>query len=374
MLSTAAQLDRVLLPFSAVFGAVIGSFINAAVYRIPRNISLWKEKRSFCPQCRAQIAWHDNIPVLSYLLLLGRCRSCRKRIPGRYLVVELLTAGLFAAIYWHVRILNGPEAAAAGRMTALGWEHLGAYLALTAGLILAAFCDIEDYEETPEQKREREKRARKLKAAGKDIEDEEGPSVYGIIPDEVTVTGLCLALPLALLLPAIHWNALRLVPPLELGGPALDLAGRLNAGIDALLGAAVGGGMIWLTGLFGKLVFRKEAMGFGDVLFVAMIGSILGWKAALLVFFLAPVFGSIFGITMRVLRGERYVRYGPFLAAAAVLVIFYEPLLSAYFETAFRGLAAALQGGAEPGTDWWHLHHRVPFVDFEKTTRGIAWP
>ncbi len=363
MPDNAVQLDRVLLPFCAVLGAVVGSFINAAVHRIPRNISLWKEKRSFCPHCRAQIAWYDNIPVLSYLWLLGRCRSCRQRISPRYLVVELLTAGLFAAIYWHVRVLNGPAAAAANGSKALGWEHLAVYLALAAGLILAAFCDLEDYEETPEEKRAREKRARKLKAAGKDVEAEEGPAVYGIIPEQVTDTGVWLALPLALLLPAVHWNRLALVPPMAFGD-SFGLATRLNAGIDAVLGAVVGGGLIWLMGWFGKAVFKKEAMGRGDMWLMAMIGGILGWKAAVMVFFLAPVFGAIFGVAMRVMRGEHYVRYGPFLAAAAVLVVFYEPLMNAYWQLAFSG-----GDGGWPGMD-----HRVPFVALEPAIRRNVWP
>jgi leader peptidase (prepilin peptidase)/N-methyltransferase len=369
----AANLDPVLLAFSAALGAVMGSFINAAVYRIPRNISLWKEKRSFCPHCRAQIAWHDNIPIVSYLVLLGRCRSCRKRISPRYLVVELLTAGLFAAVYWQVRFLNGPDTAAAHGTKPLGWEHLGVYLALIAGLVLAAFCDMEDYQESPEEQRAREKRAAKLKAAGKDIEKEDGPAVYGVIPDEVTFTGLWLALPLALLFPAVHWNALALVPKMEFGA-SFELYLRLNAGLDAVLGAVVGGGMIWVTGVLGKLAFRKQAMGEGDIYLVAMIGAILGWKAAVLVYFLAPVFGAIFGTVSLVMGKGHYVRYGPFLAAAAVLVVFYEPLMSCYFETAIRQLVASFSGELTGDFDWWHLHHRVPFVDLESSTKGIAWP
>jgi len=349
VLNSWGPIDRVLLPFSAVFGAVVGSFLNAAVYRLPRNISLVTEKRSFCPRCKAQIAWYDNVPILSYLVLLGRCRKCRARIAPRYLIVELLAAGLFAAIYWYVRILNGPAAAASAGTRPLGWEHLAVYLALALGLILAAFCDLEDYEETDEEKREAAERAAELRSSGKDVEAEEGPAVYGIIPDEVTVTGLVLALPLALALPAIHWNALHLT--------GWD---RLNAVLDSALGAVAGGGLIWGMGVFGKVVFKKAAMGWGDVKLLAMVGAILGWKAALMVFFIAPVFGAVFGIAMMAVRGGRYVRYGPFLAAAAVLVIFFEPLLSAYYAMAFSGRPVL------------ELDHRVPFVHpgFEES----PWP
>jgi len=337
----AVQLDWVLLPFAAVFGAVVGSFLNAAVYRLPRNISLVKERRSFCPRCKAQIAWYDNVPILSYLVLLGRCRSCRQRISPRYLAVELLTAGLFAAVYWHVRVLNG--AAANGGRALLGWEHLAVYLALVTGLVLAAFCDLEDYQETEEEKREATQRAAELRKAGKSLETEEGPSVYGIIPDEVTITGLVAALPLALFLPEVHWNKVEFIA----------FWPRLNAVFDAALGAVVGGGLIWGMGIFGKVVFKKAAMGWGDVKLLAMLGAILGWKAGLLIFFLAPVFGAIFGIAVMLMGGGHYLRYGPFLAAAAVLVIFYEPLASAYWAMAFGD-------GVCP-----ELGHRVPFLGLE---------
>ena len=319
------MLDRLLLPFSAVFGAIVGSFLNAVIYRLPRNISLVTEKRSFCPRCRATIAWYDNIPIVSWLLLLGRCRHCRGRISPRYLVVEVLTAALFAALYWHVRIHNGPGTGPGGAAL-LHWSCLLVYLPLAAGLVLVSFVDIQDYEETEEEKREAEERRARLAAFGRSIEQEEGPTVYGIIPDEVTVTGLVLAVPLALAFPETHWDMTELVR----GWP------RLDAVFDAAIGAVAGGALTWGMGVFGKVFFRKAAMGLGDVKLMAMLGALLGWKAALLVFFVAPVFGSIFGIVMMLLRGEHYVRYGPFLAAAAVLVIFYEPLAVEWFVSALR--------------------------------------
>ena len=339
-----ARLDPILIAFCALFGAVVGSFLNAVIYRLPRNISLLRERRSFCPRCRAQIAWYDNIPVLSYLLLLGRCRRCRGRIAPRYLLVELLTAGLFAALYWHVRVLNAPAEGPGAAYPDLlwgrpGWAHLGVYLVLTAGLICAAFTDIEDYEETAEEKAETARRVKELAAQGKKLEDEVGPAVYGIIPDEVTVGGLVLALPLAVALPEVHWDMLRLTP-----WP------RLDAAFDSALGAVAGAGLTYGMGVFGKVFFGKQAMGFGDVKLMGMIGALLGWKAALMVFFVAPVFGAIFGIVARLISGERYVRYGPFLAGAAVLIVFFEPVLSAF-------VGAALSPGASP-----EFHHRVPFL------------
>jgi leader peptidase (prepilin peptidase)/N-methyltransferase len=135
---------------------------------------------------------------------------------------------------------------------------------------------------------------------------------------------------------------------------------RLDAVLDGALGAAVGAGLTYGMGVFGKVVFGKQAMGFGDVMLMAMIGAFLGWKAALMVFFIAPVFGAIFGVAARVIAGERYVRYGPFLAGATVLVIFYEPLLSAY-------AGAAFTHGGFP-----EFHHRVPFLG-EPDRLGTPW-
>jgi Flp pilus assembly protein protease CpaA len=221
---------------------------------------------------------------------------------------------------------------------------------LTAGLILAAFVDLQDYEETEQEKQETAERHAALKKAGRDPAAEDGPTVYGIIPDEVTLTGLALALPLALLLPETHWNRAEILQ----GWP------RMNALFDAAIGAVAGGALIYGMGVFGKVAFRKEAMGLGDVKLLAMLGGLLGWKAAVMIFFIAPVFGSIFGLAMMLMTGERYARYGPFLAAAAVLVIFYEPLAALYFESMMR-----------PGWEQPHLHHRVPFVDPDGVRRGL---
>ncbi|MGD0092027.1 MAG: prepilin peptidase, partial [Planctomycetota bacterium] len=90
----------------AVLGAILGSYANMAAYRLPRNISTVKVIRSFCPACQHQLAWHDNLPVLSFLLLRGRCHYCGKPIPLRYLLVELAVIALFAAAAWQFFVLN----------------------------------------------------------------------------------------------------------------------------------------------------------------------------------------------------------------------------------------------------------------------------
>jgi leader peptidase (prepilin peptidase)/N-methyltransferase len=79
-----------------MLGAIFGSFVNMAAYRLPRNISTWKRQRSFCPKCNHQLSWSDNIPILSFLILRGKCHYCRAPIPNRYLYAELLMSALFA--------------------------------------------------------------------------------------------------------------------------------------------------------------------------------------------------------------------------------------------------------------------------------------
>ena len=168
-----------------------------------------------------------------------------------------------------------------------------------------------------------------------------GPAVYGIIPNEVTYTGMILAIPLALLFPETHWNLSWIVA----------LGFKFNAVLDVFLGALVGCALTWALGIWGKLIFKKAAMGLGDVKLMAMLGALLGWKAVLLIFFLAPLFGTVFGVVQIVRSGEHYLRYAPCIALAAFLVLLYEPLATAYFDLT-----------REFFLDSASLHHRVPFL------------
>ncbi|MCX7805393.1 MAG: prepilin peptidase [Planctomycetota bacterium] len=310
-----------------VFGSVIGSFLNACIYRLPRGISVVKRTRSFCPKCEATIAASDNIPILSYLLLRGRCRSCREPIPARYFIVEVLTACLFALLVWQDQVLN------TGRVS---WGMTAARLFLAADLICLSFIDIEHY----------------------------------LIPRATTTPWIFLGIAMAPLLPDLHYT--------RHPWTGLPWADSL---LDSIHGALLGGGMIWLVGFAGRIVFRKEAMGAGDVSLMAMIGAFLGWKPAMEVFLIAPFFGSVVGLAElawrrykarrtpaaggpkriefkdregrveEVLEGN-YMPYGPFLALAAVLVLVYEPLIR-------TGLAWYVAGAG--GT----FEFRVPLVPFE---------
>lgn len=244
------------LVLAAVFiiGLCIGSFLNVCIYRMPRDESIVKPG-SHCPACNKPIAWFDNLPLISYIFLLGRCRHCRAKISPLYFVVELLTALLLVAL---------------ARQFGISAKFF-IYSLLAAGLVVATFVDF----------------------------------AHQLIPDTVTLGGLATGLILSAVFPTLHGQA------------------SWKFGLrESLIGALAGGASIYFIGVVGKLIFRKESMGGGDVKLLAMVGSFLGWKAALLIFFIAPVFGAIVGIILKLKYKAEIIPYGPYLALATVIAIF----------------------------------------------------
>src|ERR1044072_1070598 len=96
---TLAGYHSLFAAFAFILGAVVGSFLNVCIYRMPLDLSVNKPRRSFCPVCKTQMKWYHNIPLLSWVFLRGRCASCASPIPARYFVVELVTALLFLAVW-----------------------------------------------------------------------------------------------------------------------------------------------------------------------------------------------------------------------------------------------------------------------------------
>ena len=236
-----------------VVGACVGSFLNVCIYRLEKGVSIIRP-RSYCPDCRHPLAWYDNIPLLSYLILRGRCRYCRKPISFRYFTVELLTAGIFL-LFLHYFGLTVP---------------FFIFISLVSALIVATFIDI---------------KAR-------------------IIPDEISLPGMGIALLVSFSYPALQGTG-----------------SHIQALLYSLLGLIVGGGVIYLTGLLGDFMFKKESMGGGDVKLLAMIGAFVGWKLALLTFFVAPLFGAVVGIILKIKNKTDTIPYGPFISLAAIISI-----------------------------------------------------
>ncbi|UJS22504.1 MAG: prepilin peptidase [Candidatus Brocadia sp.] len=231
--------------------------------------------RSLCPACNTPVRWYDNIPVFSYLLLRGHCRECMAKISIRYPLVELLTGYLFVHLYLFIQYRQESPCLFAG------------YLALCCALIISTFVDLE----------------------------------FLIIPNEVTCVGIPVALVLSVLCPGLHHE------PETLRSFSLSGIIRLDALIASLLGVLVGGGLVFFCSVVGKWVFRKEAMGFGDVKLMGMVGGMVGWKLAVAIFFVAPFFGLLMGIPVLLLKKKHLIPYGPFLSLATLLCI----LLQDYF-------------------------------------------
>ncbi len=235
--------------FAFLYGAIIGSFINAAIYRLPRNISMLTRSRSFCPRCEHKIAWYDNLPLLSYVLLLGRCRGCKERIPFRYLHVETLCATLFAIAAWSFFILNRPPTA--GSLSLMPTALFLVQLFLIADLICIAFTDWETF----------------------------------YIPFQTTLPWILVGLIVAPVFPELHLSATQWT-----GSP------RLNAFVDSFQGLVLGAGSLWLIGFGCIIVLGKQGMGGGDSHLVGMVGALLGWKPALATLLLGFLIGCATGI------------------------------------------------------------------------------
>jgi leader peptidase (prepilin peptidase)/N-methyltransferase len=239
-----------------LFGAAIGSFLNVCIYRMPAGKSIVKPA-SHCGSCKTPIAWYDNLPLVSWFLLGGKCRHCGARFSFRYWVVELLTGALFLAVW----LQFGPDAWTLadeeGLMPAsqlLPPLIVPIYWLLLGGLIAATFIDLDHY----------------------------------IIPDEISIGGVVVGFALSCAVPSLH-------------GAENFLMGGLASALGIMVGSAV---VLWLA-IFGEVIFKKEAMGFGDVKFMGMIGAFLGWQATLFSLFAASLVGAIVGVMWIAMSRER---------------------------------------------------------------------
>jgi leader peptidase (prepilin peptidase)/N-methyltransferase len=330
-------------------GALIGSFLNVCIYRIPRNISVVNPARSFCPNCLRRIPWYENIPVFGWFLLRGRCSQCGQPISIRYPLVELLTALLYAA-----------SAAIVPFPTLLS---LWIFFSL---LIIATFVDLE----------------------------------FLVIPDVVSKSGTVAGIVLSFITPGLHQTVSRLSAVIQsivgclTGAALLLLIGflgrlafgrhriRLNASApfhfeilsdddaqivvneesfrwqeylarkrdrivvrveDAMLNGKLYKNCVFtffydrlitprltlpleqitsLTGRVESIILPREAMGLGDVKLIAAIGAFTGWQGVLFTIASASVFGSVYGLAVAAARHREWsskVPFGPFLALGSIV-------------------------------------------------------
>ena len=232
---------------SAIFllGLAFGSFLNVCIYRLPRHLSV-VQPGSACPKCRNPIGFYDNVPILSWLILRGRCRCCKAHISPRYLVVELLTGAIFLACYVQFGVT----------LATLKYCTFGFLL---LGLI---FTDAETH----------------------------------LLPDKMTLSGLGLGLLFSLVVP-VNDLASQFLPSLFSLPVSSDISWHLLSLADALLGAAVGASFIYGAGAIYLRARGVEGMGFGDVKLMAMVGAFLGMKLTIFTLFAGSIAGSLFGLS-----------------------------------------------------------------------------
>ncbi|HEY5894008.1 MAG TPA: prepilin peptidase [Chthoniobacterales bacterium] len=346
--------------FSFILGACIGSFLNVCIYRMPREMSVHQPRRSFCPSCNKPIEWRHNLPLVSWLWLRGKCAYCGAKISPRYLAVEFLTASLFLAVF-----VRCPPAL---------WLPYWVFVSL---LIVATFIDF-DFYIIPDEITIGGTVAGMLLSAGLPVMMQAeshwkalGWSALGAAAGFVLLWGVVELGKLAFGKKKIVFprpQPFRIVerddqPVLTVNGDSFPWADLFFRPKDRLMltveSASVNrktlaqtelvffhdrleaGGRMWplaevdeVTGVVREIVIPREAMGFGDVKFIATIGAFLGWKAVLFVVPVAAVFGSVIGIGS-ILVGKREwsakIPFGPYLTAGAVLWIFAGPELVGWY-------------------------------------------
>ncbi len=286
MLSLLQEIDAqfpALFPAVAfVFGAMIGSFLNVVIYRVPKNESIVSPP-SHCA-CGQRIRWYDNLPILSWFILRGRARCCGTPYSFRYPAVEALTASVFLACW----LLHPPLVALAGCL-------------LLSLLIPATFIDLD----------------------------------HMIIPDGITIGGTVLGVMISFFVPQLHGST----------DSSMYLINGLKAATDSIVGVFVGSGLILWIALIAEALLKKEAMGFGDVKFMGLIGAFLGWKGAVFAMFGGAMVGTLWFVLAMLIQaltqsrrpaalraetpeGEEtevgfgaHVPFGPMLAIAAAIYL-----------------------------------------------------
>jgi leader peptidase (prepilin peptidase)/N-methyltransferase len=274
---------------AGIFGAVIGSFLNVVIHRVPREESIVLPS-SRCPSCGAVIAFYDNVPVLSYVMLGGRCRSCKLHISARYPAVEALTALLWIAVAWRD-----------GLSFALPFD-----LIFVTAITALIFIDAE----------------------------------HMILPNAITYPGIAFSLIARVAIPFLmgtpHFDDL----PMLLNGVLAGMPIWAASLVGALLGALAGGGSLWLMGWIWEKLRGVEAMGLGDVKMMFMVGAYLGWRLTILNIFLGVFSGSLIGIGLMLRQGKRDMKmllpFGVFLGIGAIASLLFGSQIVNWYAGQFR--------------------------------------
>ncbi len=273
--------------FFFIVGAAFGSFLNVVIHRVPLEESI-VFPNSACPKCDKPIKAFDNIPILSWLILGGKCRNCKNPISPRYPAVELLTALLFILVFWQI-----------------GFNpFLPVALIFVTTMVALIFIDAENM----------------------------------ILPDVINFPLLFFALVVRIIFPlfisAEYFSDIKFYPLNQFE----NLPVWLVSLVGAIVGGLIGGGSLWLVGKIWKVLRNVDAMGFGDVKMMFAVGALIGWRLAFLSIFLGAFTGAIAGIFLIFRQKEKdfqaQIPFGIFLGIGSIIaVLFGEPLIKWYFAT-----------------------------------------
>ena len=259
-----AGLTYILAAFSFGLGACIASFLNVVIWRVPRGESIVSPP-SHCPKCNAAIRWYQNIPILAWLALRGKCANCKHPISPRYILIEMLGGVLFLAAFAKYGTDGGLASAAQNTLVAWIWLAL---------MIVGSMIDFD----------------------------------HKLLPDFVTVGGMVLGVAVG----GVDSCRLQSFAPI----------------VVSIAGLVFGFGLLWLIRWLGSKAFKREAMGMGDVFLMGAVGALFGPVAVLVTLILSSVFGSVVGLSMVALSKTKFgkfveIPYGPYICMGCLAWMFW---------------------------------------------------
>lgn len=284
------DLAPILAFFSFWLGACIASFLNVVIWRAPRGESIVSPP-SHCPKCNSPIKWYQNIPILSWLALRGKCANCRAAISPRYICVELLGGLSFLAAFLWLWLPTVPLWFAVTHVVVM-WIWI-------ALMIAGSFIDFD----------------------------------HQLLPDFTTVGGMILGVAESLVSTCFNF--------VYGDGVQASTWLKLTPLFWSLAGLVFGFGLLWLVRWIGSKAFKREAMGMGDVFLMGAVGALFGPVAVLVTLILSSVFGSVVGIVLILLSktklgGFTPIPYGPYICMGCLAWMFYGPQLVNWYMNLIR--------------------------------------